>query len=157
MGCWGSQVRILSPRPLFVGMWLSLVERLVRDQEVVGSNPTIPTSNFPDRRGTNMIEEFIQSLQQAEVEADGVLKSAREKVRTIEHDSESCLAKDRASAELLLQRQLDAIDQETNQKMKLAEDQLRQDLKEQLEGLERRAQDRRSMVLDLLLSKLTAC
>lgn len=26
-----------------VGMWLSLVERLVRDQEVAGSNPVIPT------------------------------------------------------------------------------------------------------------------
>jgi hypothetical protein len=56
----------------------------------------------------------------------------------------------------LLQRQLDAIDEKTNQQMRLAEDQLRRDLKEQLEGLERRAQDRRSVVLDLLLSKLTA-
>ena len=26
-----------------VGMWLSLVERCVRDAEVVGSNPAIPT------------------------------------------------------------------------------------------------------------------
>jgi hypothetical protein len=26
-----------------VGMWLSLVERLVRDQEAAGSNPVIPT------------------------------------------------------------------------------------------------------------------
>ena len=26
------------------GLWLSLVERLVRDQEAVGSNPTSPTS-----------------------------------------------------------------------------------------------------------------
>ena len=25
------------------GMWLSLVERLVRDEEVAGSNPVIPT------------------------------------------------------------------------------------------------------------------
>lgn len=103
-----------------------------------------------------MIEEFIQELQQAEVEADGVLKTAKEKVRTIQRDSESSLAKDRASAELSLQQRLDAIDQETNQQMKLAEDQLRQDLKEQLEDLERRAQDRRSIVLDLLLSRLTA-
>jgi hypothetical protein len=27
-----------------IGMWLSLVERSVRDAEVVGSNPAIPTS-----------------------------------------------------------------------------------------------------------------
>ena len=26
------------------GLWLSLVERLVRDQEAVGSNPTSPMS-----------------------------------------------------------------------------------------------------------------
>lgn len=26
-----------------IGMWLSLVERLVRDEEVGGSNPLIPT------------------------------------------------------------------------------------------------------------------
>jgi vacuolar-type H+-ATPase subunit H len=103
-----------------------------------------------------MIEEFIQKLQQAEVEADGVLKAAKERVQTIQHDSESSLAKVRTSAESLLQRQLDAIDEKTNQQMRLAEDQLRRDLKEQLEGLERRAQDRRSVVLDLLLSKLTA-
>jgi histidinol dehydrogenase len=122
----------------------------------VGSNPTIPTSNYPNRRGTIMIEEFIQKLQQAEVEADGVLKAAKERVQTIQHDSESSLAKVRASAKSLLQRQLDAIDEKTNQQMRLAEDQLRRDLKEQLEGLERRAQDRRSVVLDLLLSKLTA-
>jgi vacuolar-type H+-ATPase subunit H len=104
-----------------------------------------------------MIEEFIQSLQQAEVEADGVIKVARERVQTILRDSESSLASVRASAELLLQRRFDAIDQETNQQMKLAEDQLRGDLKQQLESLERQAQDRRRVALDLLLSRLTAC
>jgi hypothetical protein len=31
-----------------VGAWLSLVERLVRDQEVEGSNPSAPT-NYPSR------------------------------------------------------------------------------------------------------------
>ena len=103
-----------------------------------------------------MIEEFIQNLQQAEVEAKGVIKVARERVQTIQRDSESSLATVRASAELSLQRRLDAIDQETNQHMKLAEDQLRLDLKEQLENLERRAQDRRPVALDLLLSRLTA-
>ena|GEM_PF-2132727 len=29
-----------------VGAWLSLVERLVRDQEVAGSNPAAPTKFF---------------------------------------------------------------------------------------------------------------
>jgi len=103
-----------------------------------------------------MIEEFIQSLQQAEVEAKGVIKVARETVQMIQGDAESSLAEVRASVELSLQRRLDAIDQETNQHMKLAEDQLRRDLKEQLENLEDRAQDRRSATLDLLLSRLTA-
>jgi hypothetical protein len=28
------------------GLWLSLVERLVRDQEAVGSNPTSPMMNY---------------------------------------------------------------------------------------------------------------
>ncbi len=30
---------------IFSGLWLSLVERLVRDQEAVGSNPTSPIFN----------------------------------------------------------------------------------------------------------------
>jgi len=29
------------------GLWLSLVERLVRDEEAVGSNPTSPTNFLP--------------------------------------------------------------------------------------------------------------
>jgi vacuolar-type H+-ATPase subunit H len=103
-----------------------------------------------------MIEEFIQSLQQAEVEANGVIKAARERVQTIRRDSESSLAEVRASAELSLQRRLDTIDQETNQQMRLAEDQFRLDLKQQLESLERWAHDHRRVALDLLLSKLTA-
>ncbi len=28
----------------YIGMWLSLVERVVRDDEVAGSNPVIPTN-----------------------------------------------------------------------------------------------------------------
>lgn len=32
-----------------IGMWLSLVERCVRDAEVAGSNPVIPTTLFPLR------------------------------------------------------------------------------------------------------------
>jgi vacuolar-type H+-ATPase subunit H len=103
-----------------------------------------------------MIEEFIQKLQQAEVDADGVLKVAKEKVRTIQRDSEAALTKDKASAELSLQQRLGAIDQETDQQTKLAEDQLGWDLKEQLEILEHQAQDHRSVALDLLLSRLTS-
>ena len=30
----------------FVGAWLSLVERSVRDREVAGSNPVAPTNKF---------------------------------------------------------------------------------------------------------------
>lgn len=103
-----------------------------------------------------MIEEFIQNLQQAEVEADGVIEAARERVQTIRHDSESSLATVRASAKLSLQQRLDPIDQEMNRQIGLAEDQLRLDLKRQLESLERQAHDRRGVALDLLLSKLTA-
>ena len=32
------------------GLWLSLVERLVRDQEAVGSNPTSPIERCHSRR-----------------------------------------------------------------------------------------------------------
>jgi hypothetical protein len=31
-------------RPLQIGVWLSLVEHLVRDEGVAGSNPATPTS-----------------------------------------------------------------------------------------------------------------
>ena len=31
-----------------IGVWLSLVERLVRDQEAVGSNPATPTRQGPE-------------------------------------------------------------------------------------------------------------
>jgi len=103
-----------------------------------------------------MIEEFIQNLQQAEVEAKGIIKVARERVQTIQRDVESSLAVVRTSTEVSLQQRLDVIDQETNQHMKLAEDQLRRDLKEQLESLEHRAQNRKPAALDLLLSRLTA-
>ncbi|MCX6098086.1 MAG: hypothetical protein NTZ77_06415 [Caldiserica bacterium] len=103
-----------------------------------------------------MIEEFIQSLRQAEIEADGVLKTAREKVQTIQHDSEASLVKDKGSAESALQQRLDAIDREADEQTKLAEDQLQRDLKEQLTNLERLAQDHRGAALDLLLSRLTA-
>ena len=33
---------------LKVGTWLSLVERCVRDAEVAGSNPVVPTNNFKE-------------------------------------------------------------------------------------------------------------
>ena len=37
----GRRVRIVSIR-FFIGVWLSLVERYVRDVEVAGSNPVTP-------------------------------------------------------------------------------------------------------------------
>lgn len=33
----------------YVGMWRSLVARFVRDEEVAGSNPVIPTRNLNER------------------------------------------------------------------------------------------------------------
>ena len=103
-----------------------------------------------------MIEELMQSLHETEGDADVIVKAARDKVQTMRREVDSSIAAIRASSELLLKQQLSAIDQETNQKMKLAEDRLRQDLKEQLEDLEHQARDRRSVVLDLLLTRLTA-
>ena len=39
-----------------IGMWLSLVERCVRDAEAAGSNPVIPTMSL--RRGLNSVRAF---------------------------------------------------------------------------------------------------
>jgi vacuolar-type H+-ATPase subunit H len=103
-----------------------------------------------------MIEEFMQDLRRAEADADVVVKVARDRVQTIRRDSDLSITAIRASSELLLQQQLDTIDQETNQQMQLAGDWLREDLKQQLENLERQAQDHRPVALDLLVSGLTA-
>ncbi|MFZ2414307.1 MAG: hypothetical protein WAW16_08845 [Candidatus Cryosericum sp.] len=103
-----------------------------------------------------MIEEFMQDLHRAEADADVVVKAARDRVQTIRRDSDSSITAIRTSSELLLQQQLDTIDQETNQQMQLAGDRLREDLKQQLENLERQAQDHRPVALDLLVSGLTA-
>ncbi len=103
-----------------------------------------------------MIEEFMQDLQRAETDADVVVKAARDRVQTIRHDSDLSIANIRASSELSLKQQLDTIDQETNQQMQRAGDRLREGLKQQLENLERQAQDRRPVALDLLVSALTA-
>lgn len=102
-----------------------------------------------------MIEEFVQGLQQAEVEAKDIIKAAREKVQTIQHDSEVRLAAERSSAELSLRKRLDALDQESDQQVKVAEDQLRRDLKEQLQGIEQAERDRKDVALNFLLSELT--
>ena len=34
---------------IYYGVWLSLVERFVRDEEVAGSNPVTPTINSSNR------------------------------------------------------------------------------------------------------------
>ena len=41
---YNKQVRVRREQKWNNGVWLSLVERLVRDQEAVGSNPATPTS-----------------------------------------------------------------------------------------------------------------
>jgi F0F1-type ATP synthase membrane subunit b/b' len=101
-----------------------------------------------------MIEEFIQQVQQAEVEADALVRAAKEKVQEIERNSESALVQARASAEASLEQRFRAIDQEADEQIKLVEEQSRRDLQEQLADLDKRAQSHRSAALDLLLSKL---
>lgn len=101
-----------------------------------------------------MIEEFIQQVQQAEVEADALVRAAKEKVQEIERSSESALVQARASAEASLEQRFRAIDQEADEQIKLVEEQSRRDLQEQLADLDKRAQSQRSAALDLLLSKL---
>src|SRR5204863_7262360 len=46
LACSGEATPLYSP-PL-VGVWLSLVEHLVRDEGVAGSNPATPTNHFND-------------------------------------------------------------------------------------------------------------
>jgi hypothetical protein len=103
-----------------------------------------------------MIEEFVQSLQQAEVEAKDIVKAAKEKVQAIQHDSEMRLAAERSAAGSSLQERLDALDQEANQQVKLADGQLQRDLKEQLQTIELVARDHEDVALKFLLSQLTA-
>lgn len=103
-----------------------------------------------------MIEEFIQNVQHAEIEADAIVAAAKEKVQDIQRNAESALVRVRASAEASLEQRFHAIDQETGEQVKLIEGQFRRDLQEQLSDLERLAQDHRSVVLDLLLGKLMA-
>ncbi|MHB8071729.1 MAG: hypothetical protein ACYDHF_07290 [Candidatus Cryosericum sp.] len=102
-----------------------------------------------------MIEEFVQGLQQAEVEAKDIVKAARERVQAIQHDTEASLVAEKTSALLSLQLRLDTIDQGANQQIKLAEDQLQRDLKEQLQSIELVAHGHEDAALNLLLSELT--
>jgi hypothetical protein len=48
-----SQLSRGTPRPQHRGLWLSLVERLVRDEEAVGSNPTSPIKRAGSRHERN--------------------------------------------------------------------------------------------------------
>jgi hypothetical protein len=41
----------------YVGEWLSLVEHLVRDQGVGGSNPLSPTNNFNALQTSNQLKD----------------------------------------------------------------------------------------------------
>jgi len=101
-----------------------------------------------------MIEDFVQGLQQAELEAKDIIRAARERVQSIQRDSEVRLLAERSSAESTLRQRLDALDRESDHQVRLAEDQLRRDLKEQLEETERGAHDRRGAALNFLLSEI---
>ncbi len=103
-----------------------------------------------------MIEEFVQNLQQAEVEARDIVKAAREKAQAIQRDSEIRLAAEKSTVQSSLQERLDALDEEANQQIKLAEDQFQRELKEQLQSVEEIAREHESAALNFLLSELTA-
>jgi hypothetical protein len=49
----------LSILPEEFGLWLSLVERLPRVQEAVGSNPTSPMTKFDSRRANFTLVRFL--------------------------------------------------------------------------------------------------
>src|SRR5712671_131445 len=62
MGFWqclqpssGSAIR---PPAKDVGVWLSLVEHLVRDEGVAGSNPATPTNHFKDLLRNNFWHQY---------------------------------------------------------------------------------------------------
>jgi vacuolar-type H+-ATPase subunit E/Vma4 len=102
-----------------------------------------------------MIEEFIQRLQQTEVEADGILASAKEKVQTINRDLESSLAEVRSSVSQELQHRLDVIDKQFNEQVDSEQRQLRQEMKQQLADLEHGALECRQAALERFISHLT--
>ncbi len=49
-----------------VGEWLSLVEHLVRDQGVGGSNPLSPTNSFKQLERVLPTEFWVQRVQQTQ-------------------------------------------------------------------------------------------
>src|SRR5581483_9827706 len=55
----GGLGRLANKREFFIGAWLSLVERYVRDVEVAGSNPVAP--KFPDFPSPKGISEQVCS------------------------------------------------------------------------------------------------
>jgi vacuolar-type H+-ATPase subunit E/Vma4 len=101
-----------------------------------------------------MIEEFVQGLRQAEIEAKDIVKAAKEKAQTIERDSQARLAALRSSADLSLQQRIGALDQESQHEIRLAQDQLQQDIQEGLQSVERSAREHKDAALNFLLSEL---
>jgi len=101
-----------------------------------------------------MIEEFVQDLRQAEVEAKDIIKTAKEKAQTIERDSQARLAVLRSSAESSLQQRIGALDQEAHHQIQLAQDQLQEDIQEGLQSVERSAREHKDAALNFLLSEL---
>ena len=71
-----------------VGEWLSLVEHLVRDQGVGGSNPLSPTNSFPS------IQTFLSALRGRQIvgttgqlRANAPLPARRNGAHGLEHGS----------------------------------------------------------------------
>ena len=65
----------------YFGLWLSLVERLVRDQEAVGSNPTSPIS--PTNGGNVLLLRAAQPKNRAPLR--GSCENLTERIRR--HDA----------------------------------------------------------------------
>ena len=49
----------------YVGMWRSLVARFVRDEEVAGSNPVIPTRNSNERANCSLVLFMRDDMREA--------------------------------------------------------------------------------------------
>ena len=101
-----------------------------------------------------MIEDFIHSLQAAEMEAGDLVEKAQQKAREIEQEGQSALGRMKVVADAELAEQLAAIDQEAGRQISEAERLSSEELARELELLDRRVETRRPDCLKTLLSRL---
>jgi DNA-binding transcriptional LysR family regulator len=67
----------VTPARPFVGEWLSLVEHLVRDQGVAGSNPVSPTNLRPGFPWTSEVRPGTDSYLAACIAGLGIIQAPR--------------------------------------------------------------------------------